>query len=141
MALPSSGALSFSSIAGEMGISAANALSYLASYAGNSTGYIPPGLTSKPNGMGEFFGFNFQSITYSAVDYKVGDPCGYGATYYYGSNGKLYYSPGGSPVDGEFLFSYSYFDWEMYQYVYDMYFMSSGSFNYYGTNSSGCAPW
>ena len=140
MALPSSGAISFGSIAGEMGISAANSLSGLSAYAGNSTGYVPAGLTTSPYAMGEFFGFAFTSLSYTAVNYKVGDPCGYNKTYYMGSNGLLYSSPG-NIADGEFLFSYSYFDYWSYQYVYDMYFVNNGNLYNYGQNSSGCVPW
>jgi hypothetical protein len=140
MALPSSGAISFSSIGGEMGISAANNLSYLSAYAGNSSGYVPSGLTSSPYAMGEFFGFNFQSITYSARQYKVGDPCGGNETFYLGSNGLLYYNPGNATVDGQFLYEYSYYDW--YDgYVWVQYFVNSGYMNNYGTVGSGCGPW
>ena len=140
MALPSSGAISFSSIGGEMGISASNNLSYLSAYAGNSSGYIPSGLTSSPYAMGEFFGFSFQSMTYTAIRYKVGDPCGREEIFYMGSDGLLYYNPGSGRVDGEFIYEYSYYDWWT-GYVYNMYFVNSGNMNYYGENYSGCGPW
>lgn len=143
MALPSSGALSFGALATEMGISSTNrGLSAYSQYAANSSGYVPPGLTSSPYAVGEFFGFTFQSLSFYAVNYKVGDPCGYTQTYYQGSNGKLYETASTAyPVDGVFLYSYSYFDYETWQYVYDMYYVNNGDMAYYGTNSSGCAPW
>ncbi len=139
MALPSSGALSFSSIAGEMGISAANSLSYLSQYATGTTAPYTYGLGTAPHGMSEFFGFAWQSMSYTQVGYRVGDPCGYTQTFYMGSDGKLYEVPG-TPADGLFLYVYSYYDyWE--GYIWDMYFVNSGVMNYYGSTASGCGNW
>lgn len=140
MALPSSGALSFGALASEMGISATNrSLSAYSQYAANSSGYVPPGLTSSPYAVGEFFGFTFYSVSFTAINYRVGDPCGYNQTFYMGSDGKLYETASTStPVDGQFLYSYSYFDYETWQYVWDMYYVNGGNMSYYGTNYSGC---
>jgi hypothetical protein len=111
MALPSSGALSFGSIAGEMGISAANNLSYLSAYAGNSSGFVPNGLTSAPYAMGEFFGFNFQSLTYTLDSSYYNDPCGSRYGWYRGSDGRYYFSPGGGLVDGYGAYIYTGYEW------------------------------
>ena len=141
MAIPSSGAVSFGDIAGEMGISAANTLSYLSQYAGNTTGVLPQFLTSAPYGMGEFRGFNFQSVSFSPVYYQE-STCGFQSTYYVGSNGLYYYSPSTSnPINGVFLYQYSYFDsWE-WVYIYNVYYFSNGSQMFWGSESSGCAPY
>jgi hypothetical protein len=142
MALPSSGAISFGSIAGEMGISAANNLSYLSQYAGNSSGYVPGGLTSSPYAMGEFFGFGFQSLSFSGYCFMTGP--GYGQTQlYYGSNGLWYYGAStGSGVVGGWFYQYYGYDWWSGQYQYSQIYFSSGYANNYGTvnswNSSPC---
>ena len=141
MALPSSGAISFGSIAGEMGISAANSLSYLSGYAGNSTGYVPQGLTTSPYAMGEFFNFSFQSMTFTARTFREWDPCSRDSTYYLGSDGLLYYGAyaGSGRVSGIVLFQYGYYDWFEGVYYWDNYYMSDGQFFYQGNQMSGCS--
>lgn len=139
MAIPTSGALSFSTIGNEMGISGANTLSYLSSYAGNTTGFLPSGLTSAPYAMGEFRGFNFENVTFSQVYNFFSDPCGSQLSLYLGSNGLYYNSPGGSVASGYYGYTYSYFDSWNWTYVWNTYFFSSGSAINWGTTNSGCA--
>jgi hypothetical protein len=142
MALPSSGAISFGSIAGEMGLSAANSLSYLSSYAGNSTGYVPGGLTSSPYAMGEFFGFGFLSMSFNAYCFAT-DLYGGTTTLYLGSDGYYYYgaSTGSGRVNGAYYQSMGY-SWEYGQNEYQyLYFSDGTAYNYgsyYSWNSSGC---
>jgi len=141
MALPSSGAISFGSIGGEMGISAANSLSYLSQYAGNSTGYVPSGLTTSPYGMSEFFGFSFQNLSFSHAPEYANDPCGGSLNLYLGSNGLLYNgASSGSGTYTGYAYVYAYDNgnwWEWEHYVWYVYYISGGNSYYqYATNSS-----
>ena len=86
MALPGSGQLSFSAIAGELGVSLSNvSLRSMSSTAGKST----------PDAVSEFYGYGAITYTYYAGWY-LDNPCYY--DYYdivYGSDGKYYVDSGG----------------------------------------------
>ena len=79
MALPSSGQLSLSAIAGELGVTLSNvSLRSMSSTAGKST----------PDAVSEFYGYSNVTYTYYGT-WALNDPCDY--TYYdivYGSDGK-----------------------------------------------------
>lgn len=86
MALPSSGQLSLSAIAGELGVSLSNvSLRSMSSTAGFST----------PDSVSEFYGYSYVTYTYYGT-WAKGDPCGYEyLDIVYGSDSKYYVDSGG----------------------------------------------
>jgi hypothetical protein len=102
MALPSSGQLSFSTIATELATAPPFSLRNMSSIAGKST----------PDAVSEFYGYGAVTYTY-LTDYAAGDPCNYDYwEIYLGSNG-IYYRFDGTYNDP----MYNYTDlW--YEYLY-----------------------
>lgn len=88
MALPGSGQLSFSAIAGELGAGSPYSLRSMSSTAGFST----------PDAVSDFYGYSALTFTYFAGWY-LDDPCYY--NYFdllYGSDGKYYVDSGGQTL-------------------------------------------
>lgn len=86
MALPSSGALSFSAIAGELGVGSPYSLRSMSSAAGFST----------PDSVSEFYGYGYITYTYYAT-YEAYAPCtGVPYDIYIGSDSVYYYDAGGT---------------------------------------------
>lgn len=134
MPLPTSGQLSFSAIATELGLSLSNlSLRSMSNTAGFST----------PDSMSEFYGYS--NITYTPYDYLYdGDPCS--SLYwllYSGSDGKYYVNNGNyvliSSISGTW-YQYSFYDDFMMTYVYNMYTSSNGNLVFSGISYSYCGP-
>lgn len=86
MALPGSGQLSFSAIAGELGVSLSNvSLRSMSATAGFST----------PDAVSEFYGYSNVTYTYYGT-WALDEPCFYDYyDIYSGSDGKYYVNNGG----------------------------------------------
>lgn len=115
MALPSSGQLSFSAIAGELGAGSPYSLRSMSNTAGKST----------PDSVSEFYGYS-AAITYTYyTNYALNDPCDFSYfDIYSGSDGKYYvdlgtyslmynYSPGSYWY--EYLYYEPLFDADVYK--------------------------
>lgn len=136
MPLPTSGQLSFSAIATELGLSLSNlSLRSMSNTAGFST----------PDAVSEFYGYS--NITYTFFDYMWGGyPCmSLMFAVYQGSDGKYYVElPDGytliSNVSDQW-YSYAYYDEWSYIYVWNIYYSNNGYLNYGGYNYNYCAPY
>lgn len=123
MALPSSGPLSFSAIAGELGVSLSNvSLRSMSSTAGFTT----------PDAVSEFYGYSNITYTYYAT-WALGDPCGYDyLDIVYGSDGKYYVDSGGyTPMydysPGNTWYEFLYYEPRLSGNVYNMWSINSAS--------------
>ena len=103
MALPASGQLSFSAIAGELGASSPYSLRSMSDFVSFST----------PDAVSDFYGYS-AAITYTYHNnYAAGDPCNYDYyDIYLGSDG-IYYRFDGSSYDP--MYNYTTY-W--YEYLY-----------------------
>jgi hypothetical protein len=125
MALPSSGQLSFSAIAGELSVSLSNvSLRSMSSTAGFST----------PDSVSEFYGYSASSVTYTYYSYyAAGDPCNYEYyDIYEGSDGIYYIYLGGGVYDPmynttDIWYEYLYYEPLFGQNVYTMWEVNSFS--------------
>lgn len=126
MALPSSGPLSFSAIAGELGVSLSNvSLRSMSATAGFST----------PDAVSEFYGYS--NITYSYYGtWAANDPCFYDYwDVYLGSNGVYYRRTSVGGVDfytelddyTNLWFEYLYYDSNFMTNVYRGWYVNSTS--------------
>jgi hypothetical protein len=110
MALPSSGQLSFSAIAGELGVSLSNvSLRSMSSTAGKST----------PDAVSEFYGYGALTYTYYAT-WALNDPCDY--TYYdiySGSDGKYYVDLGTYSLMYNFAPGSTWYEYQYYDSLFD----------------------
>ena len=125
MALPSSGQLSFSAIAGELTVSLSNvSLRSMSNTAGKST----------PDAVSEFYGYGVVTYTYYAT-WVLNDPCDY--TYLdivYGSDGKYYVDSGGYTLmynysPGSFWYEYLYYEpmFDPFGNIYEEWTINSAS--------------
>jgi hypothetical protein len=125
MALPSSGQLSFSAIAGELGVSLSNvSLRSMSSTAGKST----------PDAVSEFYGYSAITYTYYAT-WLLDDPCNYDYyDIYSGSDGKYYVNNGGYQLmygfaPGSFWYEYLYYEpmFDPFGNIYEEWTINSAS--------------
>lgn len=109
MALPGSGALSFSAIAGELGVSLSNvSLRSMSSTAGKST----------PDSVSEFYGYSNLTYTYHAT-WAADDPCNYDYwDIYSGSNG-LYYRDTGLVFELMGNYTTTWYEYLYYEPLFD----------------------
>ena len=106
MALPGSGQLSFSAIAGELGVSLSNvSLRSMSATAGFST----------PDAVSEFYGYSNVTYTYYGT-WALDEPCFYDYyDIYSGSDGKYYVNNSGYQLmynfaPGSFWYEYLYYE-------------------------------
>ena len=106
MALPSSGQLSFSAIAGELGAGSPYSLRSMSNTAGKST----------PDSVSEFYGYS-AAITYTYyTNYALNDPCDFSYfDIYSGSDGKYYVDLGTYSLmynysPGSYWYEYLYYE-------------------------------
>jgi hypothetical protein len=110
MALPGSGVLSFSAIAGELGIGLSNvSLRSMSSTAGKST----------PDAVSEFYGYSNLTYTYHAF-YLAGFPCNDdGWNIYYGSNGIYYREESFGVYDPMYNYTDLWYEYQYYEPLFD----------------------
>lgn len=123
MALPGSGPLSFSAIAGELGVSLSNvSLRSMSSTAGFST----------PDAVSEFYGYSGLSYTYYAT-YEADGPCTYDYyDIYSGSDGK-YYATNNGGASYSLMYSITA-NWA--EYLYYEPFFDANVYNLWEVNST-----
>ena len=135
MALPGSGQLSFSAIAGELGAGSPYYLRSMSSEAGFST----------PDAVSEFYGYGVVTYTYYAT-WALNDPCDY--TYLdivYGSDGKYYVDSGGYTLMYNYSPASTWYEYLYYEplfpaNVYDQWVINgtSTTLSNGGLATSGC---
>ena len=140
MALPSSGQISMSMVATELGLSLSNlSLRSMSNTAGFSI----------PDAVSEFYGYSNLTYTFYLGVVYSGDPCSpLSLIYdiYEGSDGKYYADQGGTYVLASsvsntwYAYLNSYNDYFQDWYVYEVYSAINGGFVYSYRTDSYCAP-